>query len=336
MTKKPKLETVAKEAGVSVATASQVMRGTGRISEATRKKVLKTAKKLNYVPDGRAASMRSGENREIGLSIHKIANPFNAEVISGASDLLESKGYLLSVLDAQDDHERQRKHLEAFIRSRRGGVIWVPAEDTPKSTFDMLRTHRLPSVTFLRRAEDSSFDHVGIENAEAISEAVHHLADLGHKNIAYLGGIARFGALHERFQGYKQTMNELGLGPVIDWACEDGRSSGMEAFKEMRKAHPEVTAVVCNGDMVAIGACLALQRMGEIPGKDFSVVGFDDIKDAELASPPLTTVAVSPYDIGRKLGRAMLERIGEVDMPATVSLVPGKLVVRSTTGAVPK
>ncbi|MDH3262602.1 MAG: LacI family transcriptional regulator, partial [Paracoccaceae bacterium] len=90
MTEKPKLETVAREAGVSPATVSQVMRGAGRISEETRKKVLRAAARLNYVPDGRAAAMRSGKTREIGLLIHRIANPFNAEVISGVSDMLET------------------------------------------------------------------------------------------------------------------------------------------------------------------------------------------------------------------------------------------------------
>ena len=134
VSKKPNLKTLAQAAGVSVPTASQVMRGTGRISEATRKKVLKAAERLHYVPDGRAASMRSGEKREIGMLIHSISNPFNAEVISGVSDHLEGHGYLVSVLDSRDDVMHQKRNLEAFIRSSRGGLIWVPAHETPKTT----------------------------------------------------------------------------------------------------------------------------------------------------------------------------------------------------------
>ncbi len=332
MTQKPKLETVAKEAGVSVATVSQVMRGAGRISEKTRKKVLRTAKKLNYVPDGRAASMRSGENHEIGLAIHQIANPFNAEIISGASDLLESEGYLLSVLDARDDAERQRLQLEAFIRSSRGGLLWVPAEDTPESTYDLLVTHSLPTVTFLRRSEFGDFDHVGIENAEGTATATNHLADLGHRHIAFLGGTARVAVRSERIGGYERALAEQGLGPPVIWACADDRPAGLNAMDALREAHPEVTATVCNGDMVAIGACLALLRRGEQPGRDVSIVGFDDIQDAAIATPPLTTMAVSPYNLGRRLARVMLERIREPDMPTTVSLVPARLVVRETTG----
>ena len=331
MVQKPKLQTVAKEAGVSVATASQVMRGAGRISEKTRKKVLQTAKRLNYVPDGRAASMRSGQIREIGLAIHQISNPFNAEVISGASDLLESEGYLLSVLDARDDAARQRQQLEAFIRSSRAGSLWVPAQNTPKSTYDLLKTHNLPTITFLRRAEFAAFDHVGIQNAQGTERATEHLADLGHRKIAFLGGEAQVEVREERIEGYRKVLEERGLGEPIIWESADDKLAGMEAMTELLSQHPDITGVVCNGDMVAIGASIALSKMGLVAGADVSIVGFDDIRDAEIALPPLTTMAISPYDLGRKIARVVLDRLNEPDMPVATTLVPAELVIRETT-----
>ena len=330
---KPKLENVAKAAGVSTATASQVMRGAGRISEATRKRVLAAAKDLHYVRDGRAASMRSGENREIGFAIHQIANPFNAEVISGASDMLESEGYLLSVLDSRDDVARQRRNLEAFIQSSRGGLLWVPAEDTDDATYDLLAAHGMPTVTFLRRSGRGRFDHVGIENREAFRTATGHLADLGHRRIAYLGGSAQFGVRTERIAGYRAIMTERDLAAPIIWDTRDDKLSGLEAMRELYARHPDVTAVVCNGDMVAIGACAAINMLGLTPGSDISVIGFDDIQDAAIAAPPLTTMAVSPYDLGRKLARVALERIRDNDMPTSSVLVPAELVERETTGS---
>lgn len=334
MPEKPKLETVAKAAGVSTATASQVMRGTGRISEATRKKVLATARQLHYVTDGRAASMRSGENREIGFAIHQIANPFNAEVISGVSDCLESEGYLVSVLDSRDDTERQRRNLEAFIRSSRGGLLWVPAENTEDSTFDLLAAHGLSTVTFLRRSGAGRFDHVGIENSAATAKATQYLASLGHRHIAYFGGVAKAGVRSERIAGYEQTLAEYNLGAPIVWDCFDDKVTGLNALKELHTAHPEVTALVCNGDMVAIGACLGISQLGMHPGREMSVIGFDDIQDAAVATPPLTTMAVSPYQMGRKLARVVLDRINDPEMPKSVSLMPAELVVRETTGPV--
>ncbi len=327
---KPTLGTVAKEAGVSIPTVSQVLRGTGRISEKTRDRVLKAAKKLHYVPDQKAVAMRSGENREIGLVINQLSNPFNAEVISGVVDLLEAEGYLASILDTRDDADRQSRQLEAFIRHGRGGLIWVPALDTPDKTFDLLTTHKIPTVTFLRN-EHTDFDHVGIRNAEAIETATRHLLDLGHRKIAYLGGTDMTPVRRDRIAGYQRALAESRLAEGIVWDSADNKLAGLEAMLDLQRNHPEISAVVCNGDMVALGACLALQREGLVPGKDVSVTGFDNIQDAAVATPPLTTMGVSPQKLGRKLALILLERIRDPDMPVTISEISAELVVRGTT-----
>lgn len=332
MKAKPTLGTVAKAAGVSVPTVSQVMRGTGRISDETRAKVLRAAKKLHYVPDSRAASMRSGERREIGFVLNKFANPFYAEVASGAVDLLEAEGYLVSLLDGQDDPARQFRQIEVFIRHGRGGLMWVPAPETPQETYALLKAHDIPAVTFLRPAE-GCFDYVGIRNARATAEATRHLADLGHTRIAYLGGTDTAYVRTRRLAGYEETLASLGLGPPVIWPSPDGRRAGMKAMQALRGAHPEVTAVVCNGDMVALGACIGLMNSGLTPGREISVVGFDDIDDAALAIPPLTTMAVSPQNLGRKLARVLLDRIREPDAPPSVTEISATLKVRATTGA---
>lgn len=331
MAAKPTLASVANEAGVSIPTVSQVMRGTGRISEKTRDKVLKAAKKLHYIPDSRAASMRSGENREIGFVINQFSNPFNAEVVSGAVDLLEAEGYLVSILDTRDDAVRQTRQLEAFIRNGRGGLMWVPARETPDETFAMLHAQRIPTVTFLRPV-DHSFDHVGIRNAEATARATEHLAGLGHKYIAYLGGTDMTSVRQERIEGYTRVLRDQSLCDPILWPSPDSKRAGLEAMTDLHAKHPEVTGVVCNGDMVALGACLALQLAGQTPGREVSIIGFDDIEDATVATPALTTMAVSPIRLGRKLARVLLDRISDPDMPLTVSEVSADLIVRETTG----
>lgn len=332
MGKRVNLKNVALEAGVSVATVSQVMRGAGRISADTRNKVLDAARRLHYVPDGRAASMRSGENREIGFVIHQIANPFNSEVISGVSDLLENEGYLVSVLDSRDDAKRQKRNLEAFIRSSRGGLLWVPAEDTPDNTFDLLSAHHIPTVTFLRRLQSTNLDHVGIQNAEGIAAATRHLIHLGHTRLAYLGGTAHAGVRMERIDGLKKTAHLHGLPDPIVWESPDDKLHGLDAMLALHKAHPEITGIVCNGDMIALGALLAASKAGLSVGRDLSIVGFDGIQDASVSTPPLTTMAVSPYKLGQKLARTLLDRLTYPDMPTTVSLVQPDLVVRSSTG----
>ncbi|MEM8571816.1 MAG: substrate-binding domain-containing protein [Pseudomonadota bacterium] len=331
MPAKPTLETVAKEANVSVPTVSQVLRGTGRISETTRQKVMEAAKRLNYVRDSRAASMRSGDNREVGFLLNQLANPFNAEVVSGVVDLLEAEGYLVSILDAQDDPARQIRHLEAFIRNGRGGLLWVPAASTPHGTVSLLATHGIPTVTFLRPVA-AQLDYVGIQNADAMAAATSYLNELGHRNIAYLGGDHATQVRIDRIAGYERMMSERGLGPSVVWPSPDTKLSGLEAMLALREKHPEVTAVVCNGDMVALGACLALSRLDLVPGREVSVIGFDDIQDAAVATPPLTTMAVSPKKLGKKLARTLLERIRDPEMPVARSETSAALIIRETTG----
>lgn len=335
MSGKPTLATVAKEAGVSVPTVSQVLRGTGRISEQTREKVMAAARKLHYVTDQRAAAMRSGENREIGFVINQLMNPFNAEVVSGVVDLLEDEGYMVSIVDTRDDAARQERQLQAFIRHGRGGLLWVPAMNTPDKAFDLLAAHGIPTVTFLRHVR-RDLDHVGIRNAEATAVATNYLADLGHRHIAYLGGTDMTFVRRDRIAGYKTALAERGLGSGLIWNSEDNKRAGLDSMTALIRAHPEITAVVCNGDVVAIGASLGLIRLGLKPGKDVSVIGFDDIQDAAVATPPLTTMSVSPQKLGHRLARTLLDRIEDPQMPPTVSELAAELVLRDTTGPAPK
>jgi len=328
------LKTLARASGVSVATASQVIRGVGRISEHTRKRVLSTAEKMNYIPDGNAISMRSGERPEIGMIIQELANPFNAEVVSGVSDSLEKHGYFVSVLDSRNDIERQKRNIEAFIRSARGGLVWVPAHNTPSKTVEILRNYRIPTITFLRQIKGADFDHVGIKNLEGTEIATDYLIGLGHTKIAYFGGDTNSDVRKARVQGYELSLKKNGISWRVIWSSDDTKRSGVERFHDLLSEHPEVTALVCNGDMVALGACLALQSKGLQPGKDISVVGFDNVMDAKIVTPSLTTMAVNPYSLGQILAETILKRINDTERPQSTYLNNPELIIRNSAGPV--
>ncbi|NCX59311.1 MAG: LacI family transcriptional regulator [Rhodobacteraceae bacterium] len=332
LTGRTTLKTLAKASGVSVATASQVIRGVGRISEHTRKRVLSTAEKMNYIPDGRAISMRSGERPEIGMIIQELANPFNAEVVSGVSDSLERHGYFVSVLDSRNDIERQKRNIKAFIRSARGGLIWVPAHNTPSKTIDLLRNHSIPTITFLRQIKGADFDHIGIKNTEGTEMATEYLIKLGHTKIAYFGGNLNSDVRKDRAEGYELSLKKHGLDWKVIWTSEDTKQSGVERLHDLISEHPDVTALVCNGDMVALGACLALQSKNLQPGKDISVIGFDNVMDTKLVTPSLTTMEVKPYNLGLILAETILRRINEKDHPQITYFNNPELIVRNSTG----
>ena len=332
LTGRTTLKTLAKASGVSVATASQVIRGVGRISEHTRKRVLSTAEKMNYIPDGRAISMRSGERPEIGMIIQEIANPFNAEVVSGVSDYLERHGYFVSILDSRNDIERQKRNIEAFIRSARGGLIWVPAHNTPQKTVELLRNHSIPTITFLRQIKGTDFDHIGIKNTEGTEIATDYLIKLGHTKIAYFGGDLNSDVRKDRARGYELSLEKHGLNWKVIWTSEDTKQSGVDRLHDLISEHPDVTALICNGDMVALGACLALQSKNLQPGKDISVIGFDNVMDAQLVTPSLTTMAVNPYNLGQILAETILKRINETEHPQITYFNNPELIIRNSAG----
>ena len=332
MAERPTIHTVARTAGVSISTVSQVMRGRGRISDETRRKVLRAAEKVNYVQDRRAAAMRSGESRDIGLLIHNIANPFNAEVVVGANAYLEERGYLVFVLDALDDAARQRRYLQTMMGSSPGGLLWVPAKETDAETIDWVRINSPTTVSFLRALSGHPFDHVGIDNTRGASLATRHLMELGHRHIAFLGGDHGSDTILQRVAGYVSAlMRGQDAAPIVR-ECAETKTAAMDAAIALLDAHPEVTGIVCNCDVVAAGVTLGLARLGLEPGRDVSVTGFDDIEDARLWSPPLTTIAVDPKGIGQQLAVALLERKANLDAPVRTVNLPVRLEARASSG----
>jgi LacI family transcriptional regulator len=276
--------------------------------------------------------MRSGERPEIGMIIQELANPFNAEVVSGVSDCLERHGYFVSVLDSRNDIERQKRNIKAFIRSARGGLIWVPAHNTPSKTIDLLRNHSIPTITFLRQIKGADFDHIGIKNTEGTEMATEYLIKLGHTKIAYFGGNLNSDVRKDRAEGYELSLKKHGLDWKVIWTSEDTKQSGVERLHDLISEHPDVTALVCNGDMVALGACLALQSKNLQPGKDISVIGFDNVMDTKLVTPSLTTMEVKPYNLGLILAETILRRINEKDHPQITYFNNPELIVRNSTG----
>ncbi len=329
---RPTLHTVALAAGVSTSTVSQVLRGRGRISDHTRRKVMRTVEEINYVQDRRAAAMRSGESRDIGLLIHNIANPFNAEVVVGANAHLQEHGYLVYVLDALDDVNRQGRYLRTMLAGSPSGLLWVPALETEKQTVEWIKSLCPVTVTFLRSLADHPFDHVGIDSTYGSMIATRHLLELGHKRIAFLGGNYNSETLHCRIGGYVSAlMAESTANPLVR-VCPETKADALQATIDLLRDHRDITGIVCNCDVIAAGAMLGIARLGMTVGEDVSVVGFDDIEDAKLWSPPLTTISSDPKGIGQQLAETFLARRENRHAPMRTVTLPVRLQVRASSG----
>ena len=162
--------------------------------------------------------------------------------------------------------------------------------------------------------------------------ATDYLIKLGHTKIAYFGGNLNSDVRKDRAEGYELSLKKHGLDWNVIWTSEDTKQSGVERLHDLISEHPDVTALVCNGDMVALGACLALQSKNLQPGKDISVIGFDNVMDAKLVTPSLTTMEVKPYNLGLILAETILRRINEKDHPQITYFNNPELIVRNSTG----
>ena len=326
---------VAKDAGVSRATASLVLRSSPLVAESTRARVLASMRKLGYVYNRAAASLRTHRSHTIGLIVTDITNPFFAQMTVGSEAHFDQASYGVLLSNTSERLEKQDRLLETMHEYGADGVLLCPAMGTPPETIDRMRRWHLPVVLVARYLLGMNADYVGADNVSGAQMAVEHLVGQGHRRIAFIGGSPDSSARRDRLRGYRKALEHHSL-PVDETFLVPSavtREGGHDAILGLLDLPNPPSAALCYNDVVAFGVMLGLQSAGKIPGKDLAVVGFDDIDEAALWRPALTTVSISPRRIGKEAARLLLERIeAPDDTPRHVTLPP-QLVIRASCGA---
>jgi LacI family transcriptional regulator len=332
--KRATLTDVAADACVSRATASLVLRESPLVAEATRERVLASMRKLGYVYNRAAATLRAQHSRTIGLAVTDITNPFFAELAVSIEGRLESAAYAVLLTHTGDQLAKQERLLNVLHGYQVDGLVFCPAQETPLDTVAQLRQWNLPFVLVARYLPDSGADYVGADNRLGAEMAVDHLVALGHRRIAFVGGPVSSSARRDRLSGYREALERHRL-PVDDRLARSGpasRDGGFEAARSLLQLSVPPTAALCYNDVVAFGALLGLQAEGRTPGRDFAVVGFDNIADAALVRPALTTVAIDPSLVGQTAVEVLLDRMAHPERPVRQVVIPPHLDVRESSG----
>lgn len=329
------LAQVAQRAGVSTATVSMVLRNRGRISDATRQRVLKALDELGYVYNQTAANLRNRSSNQVGLLLHDITNPFYGEMTAGLSQEMERHDLLLFLANSEESGERQQKFVDSLMRNNACGMVLCAAKETPPLFFETLKRRNIPTIMVVRPLNDVDFDFVGTDNFLGAQLATRHLLQLGHRHIAFIGGSESSVSRAQRIGGYSSKLLEHRIQLNSNWIVTSlaSQSDGARVAEALFKRYPEITAAVCYQDVVAIGVMQTLRKMGRMPGKDFALVGFDDITEASLVQPALTTVSVAAKEIGRQAGELLYNRIQGNDEPPKRIILPPTLVVRESCGS---
>ncbi|MBP2312675.1 LacI family DNA-binding transcriptional regulator [Azospirillum soli] len=327
------LTEVANHAGVSRSTVSLVLRGSPLVAAETRERVQAAIEALGYVYNRGAATLRAARTQTVGLLICEINNPFFSEMTAGVDDVLDKEGFVAFLANTAELPERQDRFLQRMREHNVDGVILCPAGGTQPDLLDRLRRWQLPCVQALRFLSARDGDYAGVDYEYGMETLTEHLIRLGHTRIAFVGGNLTHSATTERRKGFAAAMRRHGLSPDMIVRCPLTRRAGAEAVGALLDRPDPPTAALCFSDVVAFGVMLGLEARGLKAGRDMAVTGFDDVPEAALSRPALTTVATSARQIGQEAARLLLRRIADPQGPQERVILPSRLVVRESCGA---
>lgn len=329
---KATLNDVARHAGVSRATVSLVLRGSPLVRARTRERVQAEMRRLGYVYNRAAANLRARSASSVGLVVNDLSNPFFAEFAAGVDDALGEAGFVTLLGSTGESVERQQAVLASLLEHAPAGIILSPAEGSHGDAVERLVGTHVPLLVFNREL-DGQWDHLAMDNTQGAYFATQHCIELGHRRIAFFGGHRDSSSCRDRREGYLRALAEAGLVADPHWRIETAPTR-VEAARQagaLFARDPAPTAAVCYNDAVALGLQLGLVARGRRPGRDFAVVGFDDIPEAALSMPPLTTVATGPRALGRRAAERILERMRDPATTIGTRVEPVRLVVREST-----
>ncbi|MEQ1899142.1 MAG: LacI family DNA-binding transcriptional regulator [Devosia sp.] len=328
---------IARDAGVSKSTVSLVLQASPLVHEDTRARVTAAIERLGYVYNRGAANLRGTDSRIIGIVVNDLTNSFFAELAVGMDRVVQSSGYVQFLANSAENVDRQRQIIASMREHGIAGLILSPAHGTEAGDIKPLVESGLPVLLVVRNVPGTKASSLLSENQTGIRAAVRHLLDLGHRRIAFVGGFADTQVFGERVEGYRAALSEAGIAPSPELIVNSApsRAGGAEAVATMLTRRGELpTAAVCLNDAVAFGVCDGLRTRRLEPGRDFSVIGFDDVIEARTAVPALTTVSVDPQGMGERAAQMLLRQINAGDRVAEMVRTSVRLVVRQSS-AVP-
>jgi LacI family transcriptional regulator len=323
---------VARHCGVSRATVSLVLNNSPLVAAKTRDRVRQAMKDLGYVYNRAAASLRTQHSDAIGVVLTNMTNPYFAEFATGVQDVLTSSATVPLLAVSGEDRELQQRLVKSLVERNVDGIVLIPAHGTtPNDLPDLLGT---PLVLMARRLDGMDVDYVGAQNHDGGYAAAEHLYSHGCRRIAFVGGYPDSSARDERAGGVEEFLTEHGLTLKSDHSvvCEPARPEAWEAAMLLLSKDPDVDGIVCFSDVVAFGVLDAIADMGRKVGSDVRVIGFDDVHDAGLNRPSLSSVAVPARETGRRAAQLVLERAAGSTEPTVREEFPVKLEPRETCG----
>lgn len=333
------IKEIAKEANVSPATVSRVLRNPELVTQAKRDRVLEVVKRTGYTPNSLGVSLRKSKTYNLVAIIPDAISVFNYPVIRAIEGVAQEHGYSLLLGDTQEKEARERSFAN-MVRSRQADGIFLFCSRLP---FDIdpqrsLAEQLPPLVNACEPVNIEGIPSVNIDNVVAAEDAVKYLLGLGHKRIGMIAGNMTVPSTKSRVEGYQRALSNAGIG-TDEQLIQIGNyslSGAAEATHILASLPDRPTAIFACSDEMAMSCMATLHAMGFNIPEDFSVMGFDNIRYAEYCSPSLTTIAQPMTEIGITCMELLLPQLNGEVMSPVKRILPHTLIVRGSTGAAPK
>jgi LacI family transcriptional regulator len=308
MVRRITIKDIAREAGVSPQTVSRAINDKGEIRPETRARILRIADRLGYRPNSVARSLATQRTQNIGLVVPDVSNPFFAGVARGIQDVAHQHDYNVFLCNTDENVEREQSAIRSLEAQRVDGLLLCSSR-LPERELLHLAARYQPLVLVNRCIAHPKTGCVLVDDAQAMQEAVQCLIDLGHRRIGLLAGPAKSHSGQQRTCGYHRALRASGLVAPPHWQihCPPQVDGGRDAARELLERAPELTVIVAYNDLVAVGALRACADLALRVPEDCAILGCDDVLLAGLVSPPLTTIRIPTYELGRKAMGLLLQ-----------------------------
>ncbi|WP_067813269.1 LacI family DNA-binding transcriptional regulator [Actinomadura kijaniata] len=320
---------VARHAGVSPGTVSNVLNRPDRVAAATRDRVHAAIRELGFVRNGSASTLRAGQGRTVGLMVLDLANPFFTDVARGVEDAVYERGYGLILCSSSALAEREARNLRMLAEQRVRGVLLTPVDGTA-GQLEVLRERGIATVMLDHTATRARQCSVAVDDVAGGDLAVGHLLDRGAREIAYVTGPPTIRQCADRAAGARRALPADGALREVVVPTMTVRAGQEAAGTLLAEGLPD--AVFCANDLLALGMLRALTRAGVDVGRDVLLIGYDDIEFSAEAAVPLSSVRQPTYRLGRVATELLLD---ECDNPRGHAhqqvLFQPELVVRDST-----
>lgn len=330
--RRPTIIDVARQAGVSKSTVSLVLQNSPLVKEATREQVRTAMNDMGYVYNRAAAKLRNANPDLIGLVINDLRNPFFSEFATSLQMALSSRGYAAVIANTDENSKLQTDMVGAMIEHGVAALIISPAYGDDAATFDAIERAGIPAMQVLRNVDPRTdlFPFAAPDYVSGSRAATEHLLAGGAKRIAFVGGLDGRGVTRERLSGYLDILEGRGIAPLV-LTGSASRTFGRQMAGILAKEHPDVDAVVCFNDQVALGLLSGCAEIGRTVGSDLKIVGFDDIEEVAHSWPALSSVHCDIAGFGRSIAETVVAWLEVGTVPPREHRADVSLVVRQSS-----